>query len=186
VKPVTFASLLLTVLALGVGAFAGRQQQQLRIRRSAKEPPASARPAVPVSTAHTASPQRGPPLSEAEHLELLRLRGQVQPLVRQLAELSGLSNQHGALQAQLDGYSSRATDLLQSWLEEPQGEALAQQLAAGITQEIPLPVKGRPGLRVMGRQEVSPDEVILTVGVAPGASLPLKFRREAQRWRLAP
>jgi hypothetical protein len=218
VKPTTLVSLCLTVFALGAGTLAWRQHEQIQTLRHRVLPPDQTSPVVVPPPTPPASPLPGSALTEAEHLERLRLRGQIQPLVTRLAELSGVSNQHARLQAAAapaafppPGYVRRAdaqnrgaespetaletflwasqqqnTEVLLTLLPPPVRDSLAQQLASGKAPDFFKSQPSLPGFRITGRQEVSPDEVTLTVEVAPGATFPITFQREGAAWRLAP
>ncbi len=87
-------------MAAGALLLALQQRRELAALRAAP-----ARGAVALPSAASASPldapfqNRGP--SEAEHLELLRLRGQIKPLAERVAGVAVLSNQNVRLQARL-------------------------------------------------------------------------------------
>jgi len=85
-----------------------RRAGELRVILEAGAIQSSARNALTPSEAPRSEADRGEAtLSEAEHLELLRLRGQIQPLLERHAALVTLSNRNVNLQAKL--VAARAT-----------------------------------------------------------------------------
>lgn len=92
--------LVLAVMAVGILTLALQQRCEIAALRSkpARGPVVSPS-ATPRNTSDAPSPGRRP--SEAEHLELLRLRGQIKPLAERVAGVAVLSNQNVRLQARL-------------------------------------------------------------------------------------
>ncbi len=98
-KPIPIVGLALVAIAAGALSLAVHQRHRLAELRPAH--PAAADVPEPASAPRVAAGDPTAPLSEAEHLELLKLRGQVKPLVEQLARSAVLSNQNARLQAKL-------------------------------------------------------------------------------------
>jgi hypothetical protein len=100
VKSRNLVGLALAAMAAGALLLALQQRRELAALRTPPAQEAAALPpATSVSPSDAPSPSRGP--SEAEHLELLRLRGQIKPLAERVAGVAVLSNQNARLQARL-------------------------------------------------------------------------------------
>jgi hypothetical protein len=88
----------LAAIAAGALVLAVHQRRELAARRAPQPPPLPAAAATPDPAAPGPA---GGALSDAEHLELLRLRGQIKPLAERVAGIAVLSNQNVRLQGKL-------------------------------------------------------------------------------------
>jgi hypothetical protein len=106
VKSRNLVGLALAAMAAGALLLALQQRRELAALRATRVlEPVIVPAAVRTNTPAVASPGRR--LSEAEHLELLRFRGQIKPLAERVAGVAVLSNQNVRLQARLA--AARAT-----------------------------------------------------------------------------
>jgi hypothetical protein len=100
VKSRNLVGLALAAMAAGALLLALQQQREIAALRTAPVRLADVLPSVASGSPSDAPPPGRVP-SEAEHLELLRLRGQIKPLAERVAGVAGLSNQNVRLQARL-------------------------------------------------------------------------------------
>lgn len=97
------ASLGLTACALALLGLAVKQRQQLAARAVGHREIGSpiAAPASSLTTSNVRVASDADTLTEAEHLELLQLRGQIRPLTDRLAGMTAISNRNVRLHAKL-------------------------------------------------------------------------------------
>lgn len=217
-----WTTVLLAVAAFGGGLLAFRQQADIAQLRGE----ASALAGVHSTTIAPVISARAPAaggLSEAEKLELLRLRGEVTRLRARLKGLSGVRVENEKLQAQLntaraggapaglpEGYTRRrdaqfagygspeATLQSMLWAIEHQdtnallgsfdpenGRHMREAMTGESAEEFWKQARIVPGWRVVEKQQLSPDGVILKVEIMPGeAPQDMRLRLIGNEWKL--
>lgn len=218
-----WTTVLLAVAAFGGGLLAFRQQADIAQLRGEASALAGVRSATTTPAIRAPASTAGG-LSEAEKLELLRLRGEVTRLRARLKELSGIRVENEKLRAQLNsppaggapaglpegylrrrdaqfaGYASpEATMQSMLWAIEHQdtnaffggfdpenSRRMREAMTGQSAEEFWKQVRIVPGWRVVEKQQLAPDGVVLKVEIMPGeAPQDMRLRLINNEWKLA-
>jgi hypothetical protein len=221
-KLIPITGVALSVVAAGILVVALKQRAQLAKVRMEET---TAMAGVPGSDKGEASAHsKGPTdaLTEAEHDELLRLRGQLRPLMDQVAALPSLTNRNlllkarrnaarkanepfpadfirkseaknagnGTPEASLETFlwavQHQDTNVLLGIVGGGFAEMMRNQFAQGIPTNFFRELGALPGMRILGRTNVTADSMELNFETVPGTSLSFKFTRQTNGWVLDP